>query len=226
MKLLLYSGGHASQNQHLDSELLRLVGKRNEKISLTFVPASSWRVREQFAEFFGDFRRFGVKKTLCLPVDVPIGKKDLDQAFKSDVIYLGGGNTFNFLNNLKTNGFLPKLKSYVKKGGVLAGLSAGAIIMTPNIRMASIPARTADANEIGIKDLLALNLVKFEFHPHYSKKRWENAEISKYAQKLSHPVYACPDGSGIIIESGKISFLGQAYAFIGSNRFAEIDEVQ
>lgn len=226
MKLVLYSGGHASQNQILDAELIRLVGKRAEKISMTFIPASSWRMREQFAEFFGDFKRFGVKKTLCLPVDEPVSARDLKQALASDVIYLGGGNTFNFLKQLRGKGLLPQLRSYAKDGGVLAGLSAGAILLTPNIRMAGIPKRTADVNEVGLKNEQALGLVKFEFHPHYTKRRWENAEISKYAKKLSYPVYACPDGSGIVIEAGRTSFIGQAHAFIGAKRFAEIDEVQ
>ena len=226
MKLVLYSGGHAAQNRSLDEELLRLTGKRPDRVRMTFVPASSDRIRQQFADFFGDFKRFGVKSTRCLPVDLPIARSDLEKALHSDVIYLGGGNTYGFLKNLRERGLISKLRKFVKEGGVLGGLSAGAILMTPNIHMAAIPRRTADCNEVKLRDLKALALVKFEFHPHYCKRRWENKELGDYAKKLSHPIYACPDGSGIVIESARTSFIGQAYAFIGSKRFAEIDEVQ
>ena len=66
-------------------------------------------------------------------MDVSFTRNDLHKALGSDVIYLAGGNTFYFLRNLRKSGLIPQLKKFVEQGGVLVGLSASAIIFTPNI---------------------------------------------------------------------------------------------
>lgn len=225
MNLVLYSGGHAGQNRALDEEMLELLARRRNRVRMTFIPSSSWKLREQFAEFFDDFHRFGIRNTFCLPVDAPVAEADLKRAFASDIIYLGGGNTYYFLKCLRARHLFSRLRNYARNDGVLAGLSAGAIIMTPNIHMAGIPKRTADHNEVRLKNLRALNLAPFEFHPHYGRKRWENAELLRYSKTIDHPLYACPDGAGIIVQGKSIRFVGHAHAFVHGKYFAEIDQV-
>lgn len=225
MKLVFYSGGAADQNHDLDEELLRLTNLPSKKISMCFIPASSHGLRQQFAEFFGDFKRFGVKKTYCFPVDVDFTAKELKEILRSDVIYLGGGNTYYFLKSLREKKLFPHLARYAKRGGVLAGLSAGAIMMTPNIQMAGIPRRTADSNEVKIKKLKSMGLVNFEYHPHYMKKRWENAELLRYSKQISWPLFACPDGSGLVVEGKNINIVGEAHAFIKGKHFKDLDKI-
>ena len=64
---------------------------------------------------------------------------NLSELLKSDLIFLGGGNTFYFLKHLKSTGLIDELKTFAANGGVLCGLSAGAIIMTPHVHTASFP---------------------------------------------------------------------------------------
>ncbi|MCM1466990.1 MAG: Type 1 glutamine amidotransferase-like domain-containing protein [Alistipes sp.] len=44
------------------------------------------------------------------------------------VLFIGGGNTFKLLNDLKISGAFEKIKEYLNSEGVIFGGSAGAII--------------------------------------------------------------------------------------------------
>jgi dipeptidase E len=55
---------------------------------------------------------------------------------------------------------------YVNNGGILIGVSAGAMLLTLNIESAYI---CGDENLVGLTDLSSLNLVPFMFEPHSNK---------------------------------------------------------
>jgi len=67
-----------------------------------------------------------------------------------------GGNTFTLLNQLRLSGLEETVKKFWQKGGVvLSGFSAGAIVLTPRIDVASQPSGIdptdmADENLVGI----------------------------------------------------------------------------
>jgi dipeptidase E len=64
---------------------------------------------------------------------------------------------------------LPLLKKFIQDGGILTGLSAGAIMMTETIEMAGYPPFDCDENEDNLKNLKSLNLVDFYFFPHSTR---------------------------------------------------------
>ena len=109
---------------------------------------------------------------------------EIRRAFRSDAIYLAGGNTFYFLHHLKRSGVFERLKRYAREGGAIGGLSAGAIIQTPSIGLAGYPPWDRDANSVRLKDLRGLGLVDFEFFPHYERgnPRLDRA-LSQYSRK-------------------------------------------
>jgi len=211
VRLVLYSGGTPKENRDLDRELLRLT--KHKHPSITFIPASSYNADIEFRDFVLHYRRFHVSKFLLLPVDRPLDRTMLELAFKSDIIHLGGGNTFYFLNALRKSGLLPRIQRFVMQGGVLAGESAGGIIITPSIYMAGHPPFDADENYVHLKNLKSLGLVPFEFFPHYKKSlRYEKAFIS-YTRKHKRPLFACPDGSGILMDDNGLKMLGSITCF-------------
>ena len=67
------------------------------------------------------------------------------------------------VKSLEKTGLLKELKAWVRNGGVLTGVSAGAIIMTKNIETAAFPSFDCDENEDNVKNLAGLQLVDFEF---------------------------------------------------------------
>ncbi|MGE3262829.1 MAG: Type 1 glutamine amidotransferase-like domain-containing protein [Bacteriovoracia bacterium] len=218
MNLIFYSGGNTRENRPLAREVAAsLRDKRNPVI--TFVPADSESANEDFRAFKRSFSRSGIRRFRCIPVDVALSAKNEKLLLSSDAIFLGGGNTFYFLDSLRKRKLLPKLRRFAKNGGLLMGLSAGSILMTPSIMTAAVPAIDSDDNEIGLRNFKALKLVPFEFSPHYYRSREADEELKNYSKQLPHPIYACKDGEGIVVKNGSIHFIGRVAVFRNGAKF-------
>jgi dipeptidase E len=87
----------------------------------------------------------------------------------SNILVISGGNTFNLLRNLRESGLDKSIKEFVAKPEfILAGFSAGAIVLTPTIAVCNLP--VFGKNMAGIDDLSGLGIVNFEIFPHYDKQ--------------------------------------------------------
>ncbi len=216
MNLCLYSGGDESENRALDLKVLSLVN--SEEISITYIPSCSYDSEVYFCEFVNQYKSLGVKRFIHFAVDVDYSHVLEEEAFKSDIIHLSGGNTYYFLRHLREKNLLPKLKKFVKEGGMLTGLSAGSIIMTPNIETAGFPEFDKDDNEDGMTNFKSLGLVNFEFFPHYKNSNRYDIELKKHSRKIKYPLIACSDGSGIVVSGNKIEFHGKCYRFFNGRK--------
>ncbi|MDO9184006.1 MAG: Type 1 glutamine amidotransferase-like domain-containing protein [Bacteriovorax sp.] len=211
MKLVLYSGGDEEGNRFLNLRALELTHVTSPK--LTFIPSSSHDAEDDFRFFVDEFSEFGIQRFMLFCVDTPYTKTILQEVLKSDLIFLGGGNTFYFLKHLKKAGMFEHFKKFLKRGGVLCGLSAGAIVFTPHVHTASFPHFDRDDNPFDMKNLSAMRLVNFEFFPHYKNSKRYDAELLRHSKKSKRPLYACPDGGGIIVEGDQITFSGKCSQF-------------
>jgi dipeptidase E len=216
MRLVFYSGGHDFENLLLDKNLLMLAGNNPQ---ITYIPSCSYLCEQDFREFVGQYAKFNIHNIINFPIDTDYTEVLKDEVFKSDIIHLSGGNTFYFLKHLRKTGMLEELKAFAKNGGILTGLSAGAILMTKTIETAGFPSFDKDDNDENIKSLKAMNLVNFEFFPHYKNSKRYDKEIELYSKSTDRPLYACPDGSGIIVDNDVIKFIGKAYCFHQGKKF-------
>lgn len=217
MKLVFYSGGDPNDNNRVDKKLLTLANTENPRMA--FIPACHYHSEEDYIDFIDQFHPHGVRQFMKWDIDTQISPVVKNEVFESDIIHLGGGNTFYFLKHLRKLKLLDDLKKWVLKGGVLSGLSAGAIIMTSDIKTAGFPSFDCDDNDENIKNLKAMGLVNFKFFPHYKNSKRYDQELMAYSRKLNEPVYACPDGSGIIINSHEVIFSGKVACFLRGNKF-------
>jgi dipeptidase E len=211
MKIVLYSGGGEEDNRFLNRRALELTGADVPK--LTFIPSSSYDAESDFKFFVEEFSKLGVQRFMHFCVDTPFTKTMLKEVLKSDLIFLGGGNTFYFLKHLKKAKMFDHFNKFLKRGGVLCGLSAGAIVLTPHVHTASFPHFDRDENPFEMKNLSAMRVVNFEFFPHYKNSRRYDAELLHHSKKSKLPLYAVADGGGIIVEDDRISFCGKSYQF-------------
>jgi dipeptidase E len=212
VKLVLYSGGDARANRELDDLLMQMLRVKNPLF--TYIPASSYLSEIEFQHFVEQYRRFSIKRFLHFPIDIPFDKTIAKEAFKADVIHLGGGNTFHFLLWLRKTKLLESLKDFVYRGGILTGLSAGAIMMSQDILMASMPSFDRDENHDNIKKLDALALIDFDFFPHFRNSSRYDIEFKKLTRKDGRKIYACPDGAGIVVDGEKKTFVGPSWLFV------------
>ncbi len=183
---------------------------------MTYLPFCSADAPTYFARFRRRYRAHGATRFACVAADDPAvsGDPGVERTLlDSDVVYMAGGNTFYFLHHLRRAGLLPLLRRFARSGGVLAGLSAGALLLSPSIELAGYPAFDRDPNDVGLRDLRALNLVPFEFFPHYGGSRRVRDALLEYSARTSRAVYACRDGGGLVVDGDRLVVHGPVELF-------------
>lgn len=209
LNAILYSGGQNASNASLHGAMSDLVGEQKRK-SITYIPYCFDRSDIYFNRFKKRYSRFGFTDFHMVHADRKIVKTDIEKMLNSDVVYIAGGNTFYILHHLKASGIFSMLQVYAKTGGILAGLSAGAIILTPDIDLAGYPDFDRDENEVGIEDHKSLNLVEFEFFPHFNHRNYRLiGALKKHASIKQRSIIASTDGCGVVIDNGLGHFIGR-----------------
>jgi dipeptidase E len=102
-------------------------------------------------------------------------------------------------------GLLPALRSYVAGGGVLIGMSAGAILMTPDIGSAAI---CGDTPYAPLSDSAGLGLVDFAILPHFDGSDAQRAALAQLGKQVGGVAYGVPDGSGIMVNESRVELIG------------------
>ena len=121
--------------------------------------------------------------------------KEANKIRSANILIITGGNTFTLLNHLRRSGLDKAVKEFVSKDNfVLAGFSAGAIVLTPTIEVATLEGY--DENKVGLKNLIGLNIVDFEVLPHYSAD-WEQ-KVNEY--QTSNELKKLSDEEALIVE--------------------------
>lgn len=225
-RVVLYSGGQVRRNALLHERLLELAlrghERRSRRVLMTYVPFTAEGAAPYFRRFERRFRAFGGTHFRCIPADLPDlaragpeRRRAAENLLASDIVFLAGGNTFSFLSNLRRSGLLPVLQRFAVRGGVLAGMSAGAHLLTPHIRLAGYPAFDRDENEVGLprRELGALGIVDFEFFPHYRHSPRYRRALADYSRRERRPLYACRDGSGVVVEDDRVTPVGDVWTF-------------
>lgn len=131
--------------------------------------------------------------------------EDLKRVLNYGTIHLSGGNTYEFLNWIRKRHFKSLLKAHVEKNGLIIGVSAGSIILTPTITIAS------SENTIGLKDATGLNFVDFEFNPHFQNTAEELEKLTRYSLQTPNIIYSCSDKNGIFFDGHNPRIIGNAF---------------
>lgn len=129
-------------------------------------------------------------------------------------LFIGGGNTFKLLKDLKDSGSFEKIKVFIENNGIVFGGSAGAIILGQCIDTC----KYADKNEVDLKDLMGLDVVSyFSFLCHFTNQDKEKTELNKnYLLELSkkEKIIALPEEDTIYYENGKFEIIGNRPFYI------------
>ena len=202
-KLVLYSDQIVPDAENVDRELAALLAKPNPSIG--YIPCSSDPQRYYYQVCQGYYARLGMTLSTYFELDQAYEPERLEALLACDAIHLSGGNTYYFLYWLRLRGMLAPLRRYVSRGGVLIGVSAGSILMTPDITTSSF---CGDEPLPGQTGYGALNLVDFEFIPHFGQIRADLAAFQAHSLARQRVVYACCDGGGIIVEGDQVKCIG------------------
>ena len=128
--------------------------------------------------------------------------------FDYSAIFIGGGNTYKLLKELKDSGAFEKIKHYTDNGGIVYGGSAGAAIFGKDIDSILY----MDVNNVGLKDTSGFNsLFGFGLTVHYTNQNEENhKKATEYLTKYSmrEPIIALPEEDSLYTDGKIVKIVG------------------
>jgi dipeptidase E len=207
-KLVLYSDQEIPENVQVDRRMLELIGTSHTP-KIGYIPSAGDPDRNWFGQKMQYYARLGADLAVYFELDVDYHPEELDQLLACDAIHLSGGNTYHFLYWMRARGMIGVLREYVDRGGVLIGVSAGSILMTPDIGTTRLCGDEALPGE-QMDSLDALGLVDFAFVPHINQIPIASNAVKIYSRR--HPgtiLYGCADGDGIIVNGDRVEFIGE-----------------
>lgn len=162
MKLLLTSAGIT--NDKIADALAELIGKPLGETKTAFVlTAKNNRDIPAIEAMDNQITQLDNHHMDYTLVDPSFDNDWREKLSSVELVIIGGGNTFHLLNEVRKTGFDTWLNNNLEHK-VYMGTSAGSILMTPHIAIASID--DGDENAVGIIDLNGLGFVDFEISPH------------------------------------------------------------
>lgn len=121
----------------------------------------------------------------------------------SDVIWVGGGNSFHLLRELKRSGAGRVIASLVHDGTPYVGVSAGAVVTAPDI---SYIEPMDERGAVADGDTTGLNLVDFRVIPHLDHPFMGRAArlIASLERRQGHATHALKDAWTVVVNGAKV----------------------
>jgi len=197
MRLLLTSNGFPKEAVAVRDKLFELVNKNPTDIRVAFIPTAS--VVEDDRTFMAIDRQelvdIGIpeENITNLELDHPITVGELGNY---DVVFVDGGNTFYLLEKMRESGFDKAIAEYISKDtGVFVGVSAGTIVMGPDIAVAE---PWDDRSKGKLEDTKGLGYTKAAYAPHYKE---ESATIlEELRSKANYEIHELRDDSAVLAD--------------------------
>jgi len=213
MKLILAGGGGPKDSELLDK---KLIDSMPDKSKMLYIPIAMWQ-DHTYSECY-DFIRHTFQKFNFTDIEMwtDLNNKTYEDIKDFGCVYIGGGNTFKLLYELRKTNFIEPLIKYIKNNGIVYGGSAGAIIFGSTIEFAQ------DNNFIKLTDFKGLNLLnEHMIWCHYNKS--DDKKLFDLSKKNKIPILAIPEKSGIFIDNENVSVIGTENVYLFQNNNTKTD---
>ena len=207
--------GYPVETTEIDKEIIRLSGK--EKPELLFIPTASSdsdSYYEAVKKHFGE--RLGTNTDVLYLIRERLTKNEIERKVnRSDIIYVGGGNTSKMMRIWRSTGTDQALRYAYEEGRVLSGISAGAICW---FRWGNSDSRRFLNPDADLVKVTGLGLVNALFCPHYDFEKDRKPDLKKMMEKVS--------GVAIAVDNCcAIEILDEKYRIISSKPSANAYKV-
>lgn len=119
-------------------------------------------------------------------------------------LFIGGGNTFRLLYDIKRAGMFEPIRDYLRNGGTAFGGSAGAIIFGEDLESCALD----DDNGVGLKDTGGFDVLGgVSFLCHFTNRSPEQDQRSgEYLLKISdhRKTYALPEEDTLFLNGNRL----------------------
>lgn len=170
-----------------------------------YLPVEGKNCKPEFIEFWEDIAKRFNAEFLLIDITSEHPEEEREKLMRANILVITGGNTFELLHNVRQTGLDGSILNFAKKDNfVIAGWSAGALLMSPTIEVASLPWRDdsktpMDRDKWKTEDLTGLHLVNFEIFPHFDNLLHQSI-FENYNKKKNGNVRALTDDEYIIID--------------------------
>ena len=215
-RIVLFSD--LSKNSNSEKVLDAIIPESMRNKRLLYMPSGGLPLK--YPEYYNDWKEKCSKKDCRIDlIDNAIppeqAEKIEQEKLKLDnanILVITGGDPFKLLYYLRRTGLHTSITKFTEKQNfVLAGFSAGAMILTPTISITTMEVTNKEGKRVpihdvrgksihpGLKnDLTGLGLVDFEIVPHFEKKYANDVEL--YQKISKNEVKTCTDDEFFIIE--------------------------
>lgn len=229
-KIVAIGGGELKtlQTAEIDERIIELTGKTHPKA--LFIPTASGDADGYIENFYKSYgQHFGCDtNTLKLIQNPPTLGTITELILGSDLIYVGGGNTYRMMKIWRRLGLDKILAEAASRGIVLSGLSAGAICW---FKYGHSDSRSFSSNsEWDYIRVSGLGLINITFCPHYHVEKRETSFTQMIARKGGIGI-ACDNNAALEIVGDKYRILtsqstAKAYKFYKHKGGSVISELQ
>jgi dipeptidase E len=192
--------GFPIETTEIDNEIIKLSGKTNPR--LLFIPTASNDSElyfETVKKYFGE--KLGCETDVLYLINKNLNEKEIEKKiFRSNIIYVGGGNTLKMMKVWRKTGVDKILKLSHEKGIVLSGLSAGSICW---FRWGNSDSRRSINPDANLIKVTGLGLINALHCPHYDFEKNRKPDLKKMMRKTPGVSVAIDNCSAIEIVDDK-----------------------
>ena len=201
MKLFLCGGGSGKQI-NLAYQKFKKVISADKPILYIPLAMDESKYKSCFEWFKKEISSIGLSNFEMIRSSKELSETNLNNY---SALFIGGGNTYKLLCELKINNNDIKIQEYLKNQGVIFGASAGAIIFGNDINSCLLE----DENLVNLKNYKGFNyLNNYSILCHLNKKNFQKNKnyLNQYSQK-NNTIYL-PEDNVIFITDKKVKLLG------------------
>lgn len=206
MELLLLSNSTLPGKAWLEHALPTIAGQLNGRRSAVFIPfagvTQTWD--DYTAKTAAVFGPMGVAVTGIHSVADPVSAIE-----NTEIVIVGGGNTFQLLKECRERGLLEPMVDVVKRGALYVGWSAGANLACPTIRT------TNDMPIVDPQGFDALGLFPLQINPHFTNALPEGHKGETREQRIRELLVVAPELTIIGLPEGNWIQVTQGHATLG-----------
>ena len=210
MKLFLCGGGSGNQISEAYHKLNEII---NHEKPILYIPLAM--MNNQYDDCYKWIKE-ELKDVKVSYIDMVKSAEEIVTKNLSEysAIFIGGGNTYKLLSELKNSGAFDKIKQYLRNDGIIFGSSAGAMVFGQCIDTC----KYIDKNDVALKDQMGFDVFNsFSILCPFINESEENTEINKqYLLELSkeEKIITLPKEDTIYTENGKYEIIGNRPYYI------------
>ena len=162
-------------------------------------------------------------------IDMVTSAKDLAEKNLNNycAIYIGGGNTYKLLKDIKDSGSFEKIQQYINNDGIIFGGSAGAIIFGKDIDSC----KTQDPNDVQLAETQGFDVLSgYSLLCHLNRNdgiKFNRDKNSEYLIEFSkgNKIIYLPDDDTIFVNDNKVTIIGDSDYRVYENGHYKVNSV-